>query len=92
VSNGPFEKKKEAILEHSAINLNRSFLVNSDSWDESSILKRSEELFQVALKIWEGPDEQLQKASKSLPSYSSEETDEEPGEKDVEVRSVVGPS
>jgi len=60
VSNGPFERKKEAILKHSAINLNRIWLENAVQWDESSIRKRSEALFDLALRIWPGPDERIQ--------------------------------
>ena len=59
VSNGPFERKKEAILKHSAINLNRIWLENAVQWDESSIRERSEALFDVALRIWPGPDERI---------------------------------
>ena len=60
VSNGPFEKKKEAILKYSVINLNSPFLQSAEQWDESSIEKRSEALFEVALRIWPGPDEKVQ--------------------------------
>lgn len=66
VSNGPFDKKKKSILEHSAININRTFLANADTWSEDRILERSERLFDVALKTWPGPDEDLQKASESI--------------------------
>ncbi len=84
ISNGPFEEKKEAILEYSAINLNRNFLVNADSWNENSILKRSEDLFQVALKIWPSPDKQIQRTSKSVLETIIEESEKEPMEKPVE--------
>lgn len=63
VSNGPFEKKKEKILDHSAINLNRPFLRSAQQWDESSIQKRGEDLFEIALRIWPGPDEKVQEKS-----------------------------
>jgi len=52
VSNGPWEKKREKILEHSALNLNRPL---PDTWDESAIEKRSEQLFDLAARIWPHP-------------------------------------
>jgi len=54
VSNGPWEKKRDKILDHSALNLNRKFQ-NVTEWNESRIAKRSEELFKSALKIWPKP-------------------------------------
>lgn len=55
VSNGRFPRKKEKILEHSAINLNR-FLLEKKSWDERDIKERGGKLFTVAKKIWPGPE------------------------------------
>ncbi len=55
VSNGPFDRKKEAILEHSALNLNRVVFGHEDNWDEDRILARGKELFKVAQKIWACP-------------------------------------
>ena len=52
VSNGPWEKKIEAILKHSALNLNRTL---PKKWDENAIAARSEELFKHAIKIWPRP-------------------------------------
>jgi len=54
VSNGAWASKREKILEHSALNLNRGFH-NVAHWDEALILKRSEELFKQAVKIWPRP-------------------------------------
>ncbi len=54
VSNGRFKAKRDAILKHSAINLNR-FLYDLDSWDEAGILERGKELFSVAKKTWRYP-------------------------------------
>jgi len=51
VSNGPWPAKKAEILHHSALNLNRRFQ-GAEEWTEQSILKRSQELFEVALTIW----------------------------------------
>jgi len=54
VSNGRFKAKKDEILKHSAINLNR-FLIQAKSWDEDDIIKRGNALFTVASKIWKYP-------------------------------------
>jgi len=77
ISNGPFKNKKKEILKHSAININRVFLENAEQWDESSIFNRSKDLFEVALKIWPGPDEKIQEASKYIVVSSMEEIGEE---------------
>ena len=54
ISNGPWEKKRDKILEHSALNMNRGFQ-NVPDWNEVLILKRSEDLFKHALKLWPRP-------------------------------------
>ena len=51
VSNGPWLKKRDEILKHSALNLNRPFQ-NVPTWNEECIEKRSDALFDVAKKIW----------------------------------------
>lgn len=54
ISNGRFKAKKDEILKHSAINLNR-FLYQTESWDEDDIIKRGNTLFTVASKTWKYP-------------------------------------
>ena len=54
VSNGPFAQKRERILKHSAINLNR-FLHGIQEWDEDGIRSRAQTLFKVACEIWRFP-------------------------------------
>jgi hypothetical protein len=54
ISNGPWSKKRAAILKHSALNLNRS-LEEYDLWDEDAILQRGRALFKIAKKIWPRP-------------------------------------
>ena len=51
VSNGPWLKKRDEILKHSALNLNRPFQ-NVSTWNESAIEQRSAALFGIAKKIW----------------------------------------
>lgn len=54
ISNGPWLKKRQAILKHSALNLNRVFQ-DTEAWSEDSIDERSNELLRVASKIWPHP-------------------------------------
>lgn len=49
VSNGPWLKKREGILKHSLLNLNRTL---PETWDEGSIEKRTGFLFEIATRIW----------------------------------------
>jgi uncharacterized protein with ParB-like and HNH nuclease domain len=51
VSNGAWLRKRDEILKHSALNLNRPFQA-VQVWNEDGIDKRSAELFEVAKKIW----------------------------------------
>lgn len=54
VSNGPWELKKKEIVKHSAIALNRQFH-EVDEWNEDRISARTEELFDLAKRIWPRP-------------------------------------
>ena len=72
-------------MKHSAININRVFLENTEQWDESSILNRSKDLFEVALKIWPSPDEKIQEASKYIIVSSMEEIEEETREAETGI-------
>ncbi len=54
ISNGPWDKKRQAILTHSALNLNRQ-LAQGPVWNESHIEKRGQDLFRTAIQIWPYP-------------------------------------
>ena len=54
VSNGPFATKLPALKAQAALTINRD-LHAYDSWDEDSILRRGNVLFDSAKKIWPGP-------------------------------------
>ena len=54
VSNGLWLRKRDAILKHSALNLNRGF-IDADTWGEDQIEERSEDLFKIAVKVWPHP-------------------------------------
>lgn len=51
LQNAPYQDKRPAILDNSALALNRYFH-HVDSWDEEAILKRGKELFEAAKTIW----------------------------------------
>jgi hypothetical protein len=53
VSNGPWERKREEILAHSALNLNRQL---PPVWDEASIRRRADVLFERVKEIWPRPE------------------------------------
>jgi uncharacterized protein with ParB-like and HNH nuclease domain len=55
VSNGPWDSKKAAIMEHSALAISRGFL-DIDQWDEGAITSRSKTLFMHAVTTWGGPN------------------------------------
>jgi Protein of unknown function (DUF1524) len=52
VSNGPWDRKRQEVLRHSALNLNRTL---AETWDEDKIQARSEELLKVAISVWPRP-------------------------------------
>lgn len=54
ISNGPFSVKMPAVRSHASLALNRE-LNAYEHWDEGTILKRGQALFEVARKIWRGP-------------------------------------
>ena len=54
VSNGPWDEKRAAILEHSALTLNRK-LQDHLEWSEEAIIRRGKELFEVATQVWPFP-------------------------------------
>ena len=55
LSNGPWPAKREKILKHSALNLNRP-LAKLDEWTEEKIMARSADLFDAARTIWPCPE------------------------------------
>lgn len=57
ISNGPWEKKREAISEFSTLRLNRKLVsTNPERWDEESIQRRGEELAEITSRVWPGPE------------------------------------
>ena len=55
LSNAPWTEKKTAIMEHSALAMNRK-LQNEVRWNEETIRDRGEKMFELALKIWPRPE------------------------------------
>lgn len=77
LSNAPWDKKREGIRKHSALNLNRYF-DDVEVLDEAAIAKRSDWLLEVAQRIWPHPQpERTHSAHEMLsepPSASEEES------------------
>ena len=57
-SNGPWQRKREALEEHSVLMLNRVLLAESKDvvWDEEVILDRSRRVAALVADVWPGPD------------------------------------
>ena len=57
-SNGPWQRKREALEEHSVLMLNRVLLAESKDvvWDEEVILDRSRRMAAQVAAVWPGPD------------------------------------
>ncbi|MFE0520771.1 DUF262 domain-containing protein [Streptomyces sp. NPDC058954] len=53
VSNGPWERKRVEILQHSALSLNRSL---AERWDEGTILARADHLTEAFCQRWQRPE------------------------------------
>jgi hypothetical protein len=65
VSNGPWPQKRAAILEHSALTLNRTL---PEVWDHEAIIERSKLIAHTACLIWSGPSgEQPEGLTMALP-------------------------
>jgi hypothetical protein len=52
--NHAFKVKQEMFLKHSNLHLNRD-LMTASAWDEGAIQTRAELLFEVAVRVWPGP-------------------------------------
>jgi len=50
-SNLPWDQKRSEMMKHSLLPLNQ-VLSNMGTWDEAAILKRGEDLFERAVRIW----------------------------------------
>ncbi|MEU3200994.1 DUF262 domain-containing HNH endonuclease family protein [Streptomyces sp. NPDC006996] len=53
VSNGPWERKRAEILQHSALSLNRSL---AERWDEGTIMARADHLAEAFCGRWQRPE------------------------------------
>ena len=54
LQNHAFELKRQALFDHSNLQLNRQ-LMHQAVWDEGAIITRGELLAEIALQIWPGP-------------------------------------
>ena len=57
LSNGPWAKKREALMNHSSLFLNKTLLDDtSHVWDEAAISRRGQFLTEIILQIWPSAD------------------------------------
>jgi len=58
VSNGPWERKRKALLQHNTINLTGRVLARTErrDWDEEMIDERTRELVEKILQVWPVPE------------------------------------
>jgi hypothetical protein len=54
LSNAPWAEKKTALMEHSALAMNRE-LQFASQWNENTIADRGAEMFKLVLRIWPRP-------------------------------------
>ena len=57
LSNAPWDRKREALDDHSVLFLNRR-IVNrgAQAWDEGAIEERAKWLHETAIRVWPSPD------------------------------------
>jgi hypothetical protein len=55
LQHGPFSAKRETLFVESNLHLNRD-LMRVDYWDEEAITQRGRALFEIANRIWRGPE------------------------------------
>ena len=65
VSNGPFQKKRDALNDQSLLVLNRE-ITKYVEWDEETIEARGRNLFEVAVALWPYPKTDASCSDKSL--------------------------
>jgi hypothetical protein len=56
LQNREFSKKRDALFAESNLHLNRSLMV-AQAWGEESIDTRGRELFEIAKRVWRGPED-----------------------------------
>lgn len=80
LSNAPFKIKRKEIVTTSLLRLNTYFQRFSDdqSWDESQIKARSEELFELAKEVWPHPGPRAGATHPSLQSVEGAGGDADP--------------
>lgn len=57
LSNDPWEKKREALQDHSVLFINKTLLQESEgvAWDEKTIQARSQSMAKIIAQVWPGP-------------------------------------
>jgi hypothetical protein len=55
LQHGPFDSKRTAFFRESNLHLNRE-LMQLERWDEDAIAERGRAMFEIALRVWPGPE------------------------------------
>ena len=55
LQHGPFPSKRDALFRESNLHLNRE-LMQLERWDEEAITRRGRAMFDIALRVWPGPE------------------------------------
>ena len=64
LSNGPWTRKREALMNHSSLFLNKTLLNNArDVWDEAAIESRSQFFAEIIMQIWPSADKFAESAA-----------------------------
>lgn len=70
VSNGPFERKRDELVQTSKLRLNNAFH-NLEHWDEETIEARGRALFEVARSIWTVPPRAASRSAAPSPTSTA---------------------
>jgi Protein of unknown function (DUF1524) len=55
LQHGPFQSKRNAFFRESNLHPNRE-LMQLEQWDEDTITQRGRAMFEIALRVWPGPE------------------------------------
>lgn len=57
LKNDPWKDKRGTLKEHSKLYLSNSLIGHTKQWNEAAIMARSEQLAEVLMRVWPGPDQ-----------------------------------
>lgn len=57
LKNDPWKDKRGTLKEHSKLYLSNSLVEHTKQWNETAIMARSEQLAEILMRVWPGPDQ-----------------------------------